>query len=290
MRFLLPLIVLSSLGFGQGSTAAPSDGGPSQTTSESGTAVETSSLLPEPAPLPDEKASLIGGTVTSLDRVRDQLTVQIFGGNRMRVLFDGRTRVYRDGVAASYRDLQPGARVYLDTQLDGTKIFARNIRVVTQRASGESSGQILSIRSDKGELTMRDSISPEPIRLRLSADTKVLNGEHPAATSDLRPGTLVSVKLNPDGDGRGIAREITILAAPGTAFTFAGRVSYLDMHNGILVVVDPRDKKRYEVHFDPAVLRVGDNLREGADVTVVTEFDGTHYLANSVVVTSPANE
>jgi hypothetical protein len=280
------LIVSCSFAFGQSQSpqAAPPE--------RSGIEVspDTNALLPEPEPLPDGKASLIGGTISNLDRVRDQITVQVFGGNRMKVLFDGRTRVYRNGVASSYRDLRQGERVYLDTQLDGTKIFARNIRVVTRTATGESSGQILSYQSDKGELTIRDSISPQGIKLRVTPDTKISNGDRAASPADLRPGTLVAIKLNPDGDGKGVAREISILATPGTTFIFSGRVTYLDLHNGLLVLVDPRDKKRYDVHFDPGVLRPSDQLRQGADVIATADFDGTVYRATAVTVTSPATD
>src|SRR5579864_8011655 len=40
------------------------------------TSIDPASLLPDLPPLPKAKASLIGGTIGRLDRVRDQITVQ----------------------------------------------------------------------------------------------------------------------------------------------------------------------------------------------------------------------
>src|ERR1700733_1025055 len=95
------------------------------------TAVDPASLLPDLPSLPPAKASLIGGTIERLDRVRDQLTVHVFGGSKMRVYFDTRTRIYRDGVEASASDLHQGDRISVDTILDGSLVFARNIRLKT---------------------------------------------------------------------------------------------------------------------------------------------------------------
>lgn len=287
-------VLLSALAWAQAPVASPPDS-PSQPLARQTQAkapdepVDPSTLLPEPSPMPEGKASLIGGTLSRLDRVKDELTVQVFGGNRMKVLFDGRTRIYRDGSRASFHDLQEGQRVYLDTLLDGNKVFAKNIRLVSRGAMGESSGQVLSYRSDKGELLVRDAILPQPLKFRVTSSTEVLRNEQRVSVAELRPGSLVSIKLRPDGEGRGIARQVSILAVPGGSFIFVGHVIFLDMHDGLLVLVDPRDKKRYEVHFDPA-LPVNGQVRVGSDVTVTTDFDGTRYFARSIMVNSPATE
>src|SRR5260370_29398898 len=44
------------------------------------TMVDPLSLVPDLPKLPPAKASLIGGNIGKLDRVRDQITVQVFGG------------------------------------------------------------------------------------------------------------------------------------------------------------------------------------------------------------------
>jgi hypothetical protein len=106
--------------------------------------------MPDLLPQPKGKATLIGGTVLKIDRVRDQMTLNLFGGGKMRILFDARTHVYRDGVVSSLGNLQNGARVYVDTVLAGVDVFAENIRVRTQDATGQSSGQVVSYDAGTG--------------------------------------------------------------------------------------------------------------------------------------------
>jgi hypothetical protein len=71
---------------------------------------------------------------------------------------------------------------------------------------------------------------------------------------------------------------------PGAEFGFSGRVATLDLRAGLLVVVDPRDNKSYEIHFDPAAVRMIGDLQEGADVTVSATFDGSSYTAGTIAV------
>ncbi len=237
-------------------------------------------LLPQPR----GQTTLVGGTVRLLDPVRDQVTVRVFGGRDMVVLFDDRTRFFRDGVAAAPGDLQIGARVYLDTAMAGSGIFARSVRILTQSANGQSNGQLQSYDAASGELVLRDVLAPEPANFRLAPDATVLRDGKPASPSELRPGSLVSLKFSPSVKGPGMVREISILAGPGGTFVFAGRVSHLDLHIGLLVLVDPRDSKSYDIHFDPAMSGIEDRLYEGGDVTVTTTFDGANYTASSIVV------
>jgi hypothetical protein len=203
----------------------------------------------------------------------------------MRILFDERTQVYRDGMHVSLHDLQNGEHVSLETVLDGTTIFARSIHMLTQLAEGECQGQVLNYTSDTGELIVRDVLSREPIKLRVLADaTIVREGQAASSAANLGPGTLVAVKFHPDNSGHGVATRIAILAAPGTAFVFSGNVAFLDMHSGLLILVDPRDNKRYEISFDPARSPVSRNVHEGTDVSVTADFDGTHYSARAVTM------
>ncbi len=237
-------------------------------------------LLPQPR----GQTTLVGGTVRLLDHVRDQVTVRVFGGRDMVVLFDDRTHFFRDGLAASPGDLQIGARVYLDTAMAGSGIFARSVRILTQSANGQSNGQLQSYDAASGDLVLRDMLAPEPANFRLAPDATVLRDGKPASPADLRPGSLVSLKFRPSVKGPGVVREVTILAGPGETFTFAGRISHLDLHLGLLVLVDPQNSKSYDIHFDPQMSGVEDRLHEGGDVTVTTTFDGTQYTANSIVV------
>ena len=160
----------------------------------------TRKLPPEIPPLPEGKATLVGGIITNVDHVRDRVTLQVFGGNRTLVLFDERTRVIRDGKTANTDELKNGQRAYIDTTLDGTAIFAKNIRLEDYSPSAQSSGQVVAFDSRKGELTLRDSLSPEPVKMHLSQNATVVRGDQPASISDLRPGTLVNLNFVAEGD------------------------------------------------------------------------------------------
>ena len=187
-------------------------------------------------PLPAAKATLIGGTLEKLDRVRDRLTVRPFGGGRMTILFDPRTRVYRDGKVTSPADLGAGNRVYVDTILNGTTVFARSIRFNTGTPEGESQGAVVSYYPDRGELWVRDTLSPEPLRVHLTSSTRFLLGERSVAARELAPGTLVVVKFDSEKGGRDVAREVSVLALPGASFTFSGQVVAVDLRTGLLVL------------------------------------------------------
>ena len=95
----------------------------------------------------------------------------------------------------------------------------------------------------------------------------------------------MAVKFGSQQDGRDVAREVSVLAVPGASFTFAGRVTGLDLRLGLLTLTSATDNKTYEIYFDPSVIE-DDNLRRASDVTVLTRFDGNHYVARSVTVNS----
>jgi hypothetical protein len=246
---------------------------------------DPASLVPDLPPVPRAKAALIGGTVERLDRVRDQVTVRIFGGGRMNILFDPRTRVYRGKEQATVADLHEGERIYLDTILDGDAVFARSIRVKTVQAVGESQGVVLKYGSDRGEVIIRDAISPMPVRVRLTPSTRFLQGDRTVTASTLSEGCLVSVKFGSEWNGHDTAREISILALPGTRYTFAGQVVHLDLRTGLLVINSSTDHKTYEVYLDPAV-SPDENLHVGSGVTVVTNFEGSRYVARGLTIDS----
>jgi hypothetical protein len=248
-------------------------------------ALDPASLLPDLAPIPVAKATLVGGTIEKLDRVQDRLTVQVFGGGKTSALFDGRTQVYRDGQPASLAALKTGDRVYIDTILYNGTVFARSIRLRTSAAQGESQGIILSYRPGRNELVVRDVTAPAPLKLRLTSSTRITNGERPASTNDLVDGTLVSIRFGAEGNGHETAQQISILAAQGAPFTFTGRVVFLDLHNGLLVLTSDANHKTYEIYLNPSV-KVDPNLREGADVMAQTRFDRDRYVAQSVTVQS----
>lgn len=309
MKRFLVLFLAGGFAFAQGPSPSASMAviGPGRTAPAPTTrATDSDRLWLDLLPQAHGQTTLVGGTIRKLDQVRDTVTVRIFGGRDVVVLFDDRTRFYRDGLAASARELQTGQRVYVDTALAGSDIFARSVRVLTQSPNGQSSGQIQSYDPSTGDLILRDVLSPEPAKFRLAPNAAILRDGHTVSSAELRPGSLVSLKFGPafsreDGRlagpagpgrpastaiGAGEVREVSILAAPGGTFVFAGRISHLDLHTGLLVLVDPRDLKTYDIHFDPAMTGIEDRLHEGGDVTVTTSFDGAGYTANSIVVSS----
>jgi Domain of unknown function (DUF5666) len=248
---------------------------------------DPASLLPGLPPVPHAKATLVGGTVERLDRVRDQVTVRVFGGGRMNVLFDPRTHVYRGAAEATIADLKVGDRIYLDTILDGNTVFARTVRLKTSQGMGESQGVVLKYSVDHSEITLRDSISPSPINVRVSASTRFLQGDQAVSANILSTGSLVAVKFGTEGNGHDVAQQISILALPGTQYTFAGQVMHIDLRSGLVAIHSSTDRKTYEVYLDPSA-PPDDNLHAGSVVTVQANFQGSRYVARSVKIEAQA--
>jgi hypothetical protein len=263
----------------------------SSTTTDSSSdaiAVDPASLLPDLPPVPRSNASLIGGTIGRLDRVRDQVTVNVFGGGKATVLFDPRTKVYRGSQELSITDLREGERVYLDTILDGSTVFARAIRLRGTKAVGESQGVVLKYRPDRGEFTLRDGISPEPIRIRTNASTTVSQGGRTVPLSTLQAGSLIAVSFSSEGTGHDVAQNISILASPGTRIMFSGDVLHIDLRSGLLVLKSDTDGKTYELYLDPSKTP-DENLHMGVNVTVEANFQDSRYVARNVTV-NPASK
>ena len=84
--------------------------------------------------------------------------------------------------------------------------------------------------------------------------------------------------------GGEVAREISVLASPGESFTFAGQVTAIDLRLGLLALTSSVDHKTYEIYLDPTLVATHDNLRQAADVIVITRFDGSRYVAQNVTV------
>jgi hypothetical protein len=261
-------------------TSAPLQAPPQKQSPETGDANDPLFGLP---PLPKGKVSLIGGTVQKVDRLRNRVKLKTFGddGKSMTVAFDERSHIYRDGVETTERGIRQGDRVYVDTMLDTGKLFARNIRVVTNLKPTDAQGQIVSYNPGSGLMTVRDDLSATPVTFRLTKDTVVKSGGGQGAM-ELVPGSLVSVRFSADKSKRDLAREISILAVPGSMFTFVGKVRHLDLRSGMLAVENTSDNKTYELHFEPGVVR--SDVTVGTDVTVSAMFSGREYKARRVAV------
>jgi hypothetical protein len=249
--------------------------------------VDPASLLPDLPPVPRANATLVGGTLERLDRVRDQLTVRVFGGGQVKALFDPRTKVYRGTKEVTIADLHQGERIYLDTILDGSNVFARAIRLKATAAVGESQGVVLRYRPNRNDLTIRDGLSPAPVQVRLTPSTRFTQGGRQVSSSVLVAGTLVAVTFDSQGNGHDVAREISILALPGTRYVFSGEVVHLDLRRGLLVLNSSTDHKTYEIYLDPSSTP-DDNLQPGVVVTAETNYQDSRYVVRKLTINSEA--
>ncbi len=238
-------------------------------------------------PLPPGKSTILGGKISSIDRVRDQFVLRVYGDKPMKILFDERTQVFLDGNKIPLRELGPADHASVQTTLDGTKIFALSVHILSANPTGDFEGRIVDYDAASGVLSLLGRGSRDELRVRVTKDTKV-SSEGQAARdkenpglSDLKSGALVSLVFQADNHGQGIAQQITIQAAPGAAFVFIGTVSSLNVAGGYMVVLDPRDQVSHQIYFngqDPAVaaLHAGDNVR------IVAVYDGTRYAATEI--------
>lgn len=242
-----------------------------------------------PHPLAKSKLSLIGGTVKSIDQIRDHMTVSIYGAKTMYVKFDQRTHFFRDDKETTQITVKKGDRVYLDTQLFAGKVFAKNVHVETGTSPADASGQIVSYNWKTGDMAVRDQLAGSTVRFRVGPQTAIKNGEARTTPDALRPGALVGVKFSPRSRTIGVAEEVSIIAEPGTSFTYFGSVTHLDLRSRLMAIENQADGKTYEVRLDPSV-RIPDNLLIGSQVTALATFRGQDYLALSVEVNAAPDQ
>lgn len=282
-------VVLAGLALGQISLGAQNTGKIADTqpalTAPTGT-IDPSAL----PPLPKGRSTVEGGMIRSVDPVRDQLILSVYGTKPMKILYDERTQVYRDGMKASLSDLRAQDHASVQTILDGTKIFAMSIHVLSQAPEGECQGQVLSYDAGSGLLTVTAALSRQPITLHVPAGTSVVGvgqltvSSPSAGLHDLVKGTLVSVTFDSSNNGRGVARQISILATPGATFIFTGNVVSLNLAANRLVLLDPKDDQSYSIVFDRNRFPMSRDLHVGTHVTVTANFDGANYVATAAKV------
>ena len=250
--------------------------------------VSPSGGVPALPPAPHGTTTIVGGTIRYLDLVRDQFSLALYGQRPMKILFDERTQVYRDGVKIPLRDLHPEVHASVQTALDGSNIFAVSIHILSETPEGECRGRVLNYNPRTGELDVITALSPEPIKLVVPADASIARQGQSAFTSmssgrgDLVAGALVAATFRSGQNGKDVASQITILAIPGSSFLFAGNISYLDLSIGLMNVQDPLDGKSYEIHFPSAHIPANGNLHLGENVTVKAYYDGSQYQASEV--------
>jgi hypothetical protein len=287
MGVLFAILMLGAATSGQVSAV---DTAPHATEASQPSGSGAGTSMPDLLALPKGKSTVIGGIISGVDPIADRLTLKVFGGKQMKILFDERTLVYRDGAKTSLHDLRANDRASVETMLDGDAVFARSIHMLSQSPEGECHGQVVSYDSGTGVLTVSESLSPESIKLVVPAGTTIVREGQGASTSahsslsDLRKGTLISAKFEPDNKGQGIANHIAILAIPGDQLSFNGSVTFLDLRAKQFVVADAQNNQSYKILFDPASLPAARDLHEGANVKVTAEFDGSHYVAREIAI------
>jgi len=237
-------------------------------------------------PLPRKEVTLIGGTVVRLDEIMNRMVVQPFGAKqKMNVAFDTRTHFYQDGKPITEREIKQGQRIYLDTMLNGSKVFAKTIWIQTAVESGVGQGQIIDFDDGKQVLTVRDELSSQPLKMRLSSGVVIRKGEQPASKSDLVQGALVALTFGPQRE----VQQVTVLATPGTAFTFSGRVTYVDMSRKMIAIDNRSDRKKYDVSVNAIPQSVLRQVREGSEISLSAVFDGNQYDARSLTPAAAAS-
>jgi hypothetical protein len=292
---LLGILLLGSYCLAQ---SQPVANPPSASSSTTGTSVDDAPVTVRPEPnarkaadndpvfgvpaLPQSKTSLVGGKLTHIDGVHNRLAVKVFGGGKWNIAFDERTHFFRDGVETTFENIKKGDRIYVDTMLDGQRIFARNVRVITKTGPADARGQVLS--TENGYITVQDELSDRPVQFSLASDTQVKRNGSSVSTNEIQPGSIIAIQFSPAGQERGgEAREVEILAAPGQQVTFAGKVMHLDLRNNHIAVENQTDNKTYEIALDEK-RQIPSNLMVGSEVTVAAVYDGKQYKADNISV------
>jgi cold shock CspA family protein len=239
--------------------------------------------------MPKGKSTVIGGSIRDVDQVRDRFVLNVYGEKPMRVLYDERTQVFRDGKRISLRDFGPTAHASIQTTLDGASIFAVSVHILSEQPSGDFQGRVKSFEPESGVLTLTTAASREPFRVKVTSQTAFKREGQSAFSSvassanDLVPGSLVSVEFSSNNKGQGAAQEVTVLAAPGATFIFSGTLSSLDTHSGALTLVDARTNQGYQIFFDPTH-QSAESLRAGQHVRISADYDGKRYVATEISV------
>lgn len=240
-------------------------------------------------PLPSAKQSTIfGGAIRKIDTVRDQMTLDVYGQHPMKILFDERTQVYKDGVKIPVHDLALADHASVQTALDGTGIFAMSVHILSSIPEGKYRGRVIRFNDSTGELRLDAAPSPRPFTVYVPANAAItrtgqsLFTSLPSGRDDLRPGALVDVTFASGGGPVGVVHKIEVLAVPGAAFAFSGNITSLDVGMGALVLVDPRDDRSYQIQFFPSEIPGSRDLRIGQRVRLTASYDGHNYIASDI--------
>ena len=285
MTKIVALCMLGGVAFLHLSSAVaqPEPETPPSATASANTSADASALPPRPK----GKSTIMGGEISKVDPVRDQLTLRVFGQHQLKILFDERTQLFRDGKQIPLHDLGPVSNASVQTVLDGTSVYALSVHTLSRLPEGEYQGRVLNYDRNTRELTLNAVLSRRPVTFLVPSNTPVgpasqsqfVNQQ--SRDSDLVKGSLVSVEFESGKQGRGVASQITIQATPGSEVVFNGSIASLDVHAGYMVLTDSLDNQSYQISFDARKLPVIRKLRAGDHLRVSADFDGTGYVARA---------
>ena len=225
--------------------------------------------------VPRGRSTVMGGEIRDVDLVRDQFTLKVFGGNAVKILFDERTRVYRDGKQISVLTMKPEDHASIETVLDGTSIFALRIHMLTKIPEAEFRGQVVSFDSLDRQVKLRSLSSRELLTLQVPEGV---------APTGLVKGSIVDVNFRSGTQGFGVATKVDVVAVPGGSFTVNGNLSVLDVHAGRMVISNSGGAHTNEISFEPARFAITSELKEGAVLKVTATFDGVKLIATNIEV------
>ena len=240
-------------------------------------------------PIPPGRSTVMGGEIQNVDMVRDQFALKVPAGHTMKILFDERTQVFRNGKRISMLDLHPADHASIETTLDGTAIFALRVHIASDLPDGQLRGEVERYNRANGELRLLLSGTTDSVTVIVGQSTPVARVGHEgfaaqkSGTTDLVPGSLVEVTFK-SGKGRpGAATKVDVIAIPGAEFIFIGSVSFLDLRAGRLSLQDSSDRPT-DISFDPSRFTISHDLHQGSLVKIRARFDGNRYVASDISI------
>lgn len=277
---LIAFVFAAFLLHGQAATPPPQS---SAAPANKAHADDAANLLALPA-VPKGKVSVVGGTVNKVDLVHDQLVIRVFGGKDLQLSVDPRSSVLQDNRPITLSQLRPGMSVSVDTLADGRVLFAKTVRVNTSSNPAEIRGQVTSYDSSRQIATVHDELYPSEVKVRLTPHTKFTKDGRAIEAKTLRTGDLVRVVLSNAQQSSDAADTIEIVAEPGNRFVFDGTLAAIDLRMHTMTILNKTDGAMHEVSIGPLDQETLRSLREGAEISVETQFDGTRYVARSLSV------
>lgn len=291
LRFALLAVLtlgLSPAAFTQSSAAAAAAGKISGTRAMLEADPPSGRLADLPPLPPNSRSTIFGGAIRKIDPVRDQFMLNVYGQRPMKILFDERTKVFKDGVKIPVHGLAPADHASVQTALDGDRIFAISVHILSSLPEGRYRGRVIRFNESSGELKIDAAPSPRPFTVYVPANATIVRTGQSAFTAmssgrgDLRPGALVDVTFASGAGPIGVVSKINVLAVPGATFEFSGTIASLDIGTGTLVLIDPRDDHSYQIQFYPSEISGSQDLRIGQHVRLSASYNGASYIASEI--------